>query len=181
MHLKRMAASTAIILSLTASTAFAAIDATPGKAPAKTPEVTENDNLKKDERDHTRKHTEEFSEDPVKRLEEKKSKILKKLEEGKITKEKADIIIDKIDKRINEMKAFQKLPLEQKREKLIKDFQLQLDAMVKEGKMKQEEADRMMKEITEKINKWDGKGYPKIHEEHHREHHREKYGEDHNK
>lgn len=34
--------------------------------------------------------------------------------------------------------------------------------LVRDGKMKPEEAERLLKEVTEKIKNWDGSGYPMI-------------------
>jgi len=99
--------------------------------------------------------------DPVKALEAKKEIIRKLVKEGKISKEKAEEIIRKLDAKIEKIKEFQSLPLEEKRKRLINDFTEKLDRMVKEGKISRQEADKMLKEITEKINKWDGSGLPK--------------------
>lgn len=109
------------------------------------------------------KRGEEFKKDPIKFLEEKKSRILKLMQEGKIDKDVAQKAIEKIDKKIEEIKEFQNLPLEKKREVLINKYKDRMAEMVKKGKIKQDEADKRMKEFIEKINSWDGSGYPIFH------------------
>lgn len=100
--------------------------------------------------------------DPIKMLEEKKAEIQEKLKEGKITKEKADELTIKIDERIKEIKEFDKLTTEQKKEKLIKKFDEVMDKKIKEGRITKEEAEILKKEFNEKIKNWDGKGYPRF-------------------
>jgi len=101
-------------------------------------------------------------EDPVKALERKKEKIQSLLKEGKISKEKADALISKIDEKIKKIEEFNKLPLEQKKEKLISKFKSYTERKVKEGKLTREKADELIKDFTERIQKWDGKGYPDL-------------------
>lgn len=101
--------------------------------------------------------------DPIKSLEMKKQKIRKMQEENKITKEKADEIISKIDTRIKEIEEFNKLPLDQKKAKLLERFKKSVDKRVEKGRITPEEADKMIREYTEKIEKWDGNGYPRLH------------------
>jgi hypothetical protein len=38
-----------------------------------------------------------------------------------------------------------------------------MDIMVKEGRIKQEEADKMIEKYDRMIKNWDGKGYPMFH------------------
>lgn len=100
--------------------------------------------------------------DPIKALESKKEKIQKLLKEGKITKEKADAITAKIDAKIKEIQEFNKLPLKQKKEKLISNFKASIERKVKEGKLSQDKADELIKKFNEKVQKWDGSGYPRF-------------------
>lgn len=104
----------------------------------------------------------EFVKDPLSVLENKKSEVQRLLKEGKISKEKAEAIIRKIDKRIAEIHAFNKLTLEQKREKLKKDCKEFLDSQVEQGRLEPEKAERIYMEYSEKLEKWDGTGYPKF-------------------
>lgn len=112
-----------------------------------------------------RHNREEFNKDPVKFLEEKKIKIQTLLKEGKITKEKADEITARLDSKIKEIQSFNKLTLQQKREKLINDCRTLIDKQVKEGKLDSAKASGIISDYTEKINKWDGTGYPFYHPE----------------
>ncbi len=98
--------------------------------------------------------------DPIKMLQEKKEKVREMLKEGKITKEQADAKISKIDARIKRIEEFNKLPLSEKKVKLISNFKAAMDRKVKDGKLTQSEAEEIIKEFTGKVEKWDGKGYP---------------------
>lgn len=100
--------------------------------------------------------------DPIKALEEKKAEIQEKAKEGKITKEKADELCKKIDERIKEIQEFDKLSVEQKKERIIKKFNEVLEKKINEGEIAKEEAEFMRKEFNEKIKNWDGKGYPRF-------------------
>jgi polyhydroxyalkanoate synthesis regulator phasin len=102
------------------------------------------------------------SEDPIKALKERKEKVKSLVKEGKISKEKADAINAKIDEKIKRIEEFNKLPVEQKREKLISGFQAFVERKVKEGKLTKEEAEELVKEFTDRIQKWNGKGYPDL-------------------
>lgn len=106
----------------------------------------------------------DFKKDPIAALEGRKNEILKHLNEGKIPKEEADAIIKKIDARIAEVKNFNTLTLDQKRDKLLKDCKSRLDLLVKDGKLDKKKADDMLKKYTDKIKQWDGVGYPKFFE-----------------
>ncbi len=106
---------------------------------------------------------EDFSKDPVKALESKKERIQSRLKEGKISKEKADAITARIDAKIKEVNEFNKLTPPQKKAKLINDFKTSMERRVKEGKLTRENADTILKDFTEKVNQWDGNGYPKFH------------------
>jgi lipoate-protein ligase A len=89
-------------------------------------------------------------------------RIRAKLKEGKITKEKADKITAKIDSRIEKIQQFNSLTTQQKKDKLIGDFKASLDEKVKAGRLTQEMADELLKKYTDKVNQWDGSGYPKF-------------------
>ena len=149
MRLKRLAVSAAIAFALTTSAAFA--------IPAESAPKHEENQVK---HKHGHKDWREFEKDPIKALEQKKEKVLKLYNDGKLTKEKADEIISKIDSKILDIKAFQKLPLNEKKEKLLKDCEIRLNKMVKEGRIDQKTAEDQFKEYVEKINKWGGNGYP---------------------
>lgn len=111
----------------------------------------------------TKQNCENFRKDPVKALENKKEKIQSMLKEGKITKEKADAITARINVRIHEINEFNKLTIQQKKTKLINDFRTSVENKVKEGKLTKEKANVMLKDYSDKLNKWDGSGYPKVH------------------
>lgn len=153
MKIKAMIASAVIIASLSATSAFAI----PVTACAETVkyDIAESKRIR-------HKNCGECMEDPIARLENKKSEVLKMLDEGKITKENADAVIKKIDSRIAEIKDFNKLTLDQKREKLIEDCKSRLDLLVKDGKIDKKKADDIQKSYTDKIKQWDGVGYPKF-------------------
>jgi F420-0:gamma-glutamyl ligase len=87
--------------------------------------------------------------DPVKVLESLKKKIEKRLKDGEISKERADKLISKIDKQINEIKEFRKLSLEERLKKKLE-----------ENKISQEEADEILKKEKKKILDWDGSSNP---------------------
>lgn len=149
MKLIKILIAGAMIASFTATAAFAA----PGGAPAPSSAQQQAHHEKK-----------EFStqEDPVKLLESKKARIQDKLKEGKIPQEKADLITKKIDARIQKVKEFDKLSVQQKKDMLKSDFKASLDKRVKEGKVDQGKADELFKKFTDKVNQWDGKGYPRF-------------------
>lgn len=98
--------------------------------------------------------------DPLKELQNKKEKIDSLLKEGKITKDEADKIKSRIDKKIKEINEFNKLPLEQKKEKLISRFKKKIEIKVSKGKLTRQQADELMRKFSEMIQKWDGTGYP---------------------
>lgn len=98
--------------------------------------------------------------DPIKALEQRKERVKKELEEGKITKQEADEIITKIDGKIEEIQEFKDMPLQQKKDTLIERFKTSIEQKVKSGKLPQDKADQLIKDYTEKINEWDGEGYP---------------------
>lgn len=102
----------------------------------------------------------EVEQDPIEKLKNKKQKVKELLDGGKITKEEADDLNAKIDAKIKEIQEFNKLTVEQKRDKLTKRFKDKMNNRVKEGKMTREKADEIIKEFNKKIEQWDGKGYP---------------------
>jgi hypothetical protein len=123
-----------------------------------------SDKADKGEKHCKRKDHQEFIKDPIKALESRKEKVQKSLKDGKITKEKADEINSRIDAKIKAIKEFNSLPLDKKRDKLITNFKAFMDKRVKDGKLSQEEANTKIKEFTDKIKKWDGTGYPMLHD-----------------
>lgn len=152
MRIRKIIAATTIVFALTTTFSLAKHSNFEPTVKDNQPRVEQKENQNQDEKKI----------DPIKVLERKKEKIKKLHKEGKITKEKAEEKLKKIDKKIEEVKEFQKLPLEQKRERVINNFKRELDMLVRDGKMKPEEAERLLKEVTEKIKNWDGSGYPMI-------------------
>lgn len=150
MKIKNLIASTAVIVLLTSSSVVAA------------PVIQEND--VKENKTEWRNKYDDFEKNPITALEENKNEILQLLKEDKLTKEKADAIISRIDAKISKIKAFEKLPLAQKKEALIKDCKARLDTLVKDGKIQKDKADAILKKYTEKIQNWDGIGYPDFHD-----------------
>lgn len=151
MKLKKLAAATAFVLVL-----FSPISTVTAKRSDIEPGAKDK-NIQLEKREKVN----EKERDPIKVLENKKERVKKLLQEGKISKEKADELIKKLDSKIEEIKEFQSLPLEEKRKRIINNFNVELERLVKEGKMDKQEAERLLKEVTEKINRWDGSGYPK--------------------
>ncbi len=102
----------------------------------------------------------EQEKDPIARLKEKKAKIQELLQQGKISKEEAEARLLLIDAKIRKIEEFNKLPLNDKKERLISHFKAFMNDCVKEGKITQEKADRLILEYTKKVNEWDGSGSP---------------------
>lgn len=100
--------------------------------------------------------------DPLKRLEKRKELIEKELKEGKITKEKADEMTDRIDKHIAKIKEFNSLSLPQKKQFLSEKFKSRIDHEVKQGKITKEEGDKALDEFNNSLENWDGKGFPQF-------------------
>lgn len=98
--------------------------------------------------------------DPIKMLEQRKANVRQELSEGKITKEEADNKIARIDKKIKDIQEFNKLPLKEKKEKLINSFTARVDKKVQEGELTRDNADKMISKFKAKVEKWDGNGYP---------------------
>ena len=144
MQLKKLAAATTIILVLSS----------PVSAMANFQPVVKDKQIQHEHR------LKEKERDPIKALEAKKERVKELLKEGKITKEKAEEIIQRLDNKIEKVKEFQSLPLEEKRKRVINNLTIELERLVKEGKMTKQDADQLLKEASDKIKKWDGTGYP---------------------
>jgi hypothetical protein len=153
MKLFRILASTVAIACLTVTTTFAA------------PDMAKSE--KSHDKDFKQKRA-EFEKDPIKALKNRKAEVQSLFNDGKMTKEKADAITARIDARIKEINEFNKLSVQEKRVKLTNDFKTFIDKRVKEGRLTKEEADIKIKDFTDKVTKWDGKGYPKFHEMRHK-------------
>lgn len=166
MKISKILAIAALTSCLTATTAFAQVDIGASKTES-TPQ-NKTDTIKKENKDFKGKkirhrNDADMQKDPIKALENKKVRVKSLLKEGKITKEEADRINARIDSKIKEIKEFNKLPLEKKKEKLLSDFKVRLEQKVKDGKISKDKMDEILKQYTEKINNWDGSGYPGIH------------------
>ena len=164
MKISKIFLTVAIVANLFSTAAFAL----PTHLESTNPVKTEEQDKSKDKDIHIDKKKckkgkckDEFT-DPIKLLKEKKEALLKLEKEGKISKEEADKKIKKIDSRIKEIEEFNRLPVEEKRAKLIEKFKKIMDKKVKEGKISREKADELISEYTKKIQEWDGKGMPKF-------------------
>jgi len=160
---KITAVAIAVVL-LTPAVAFAApgTNVSPdGVNPLRKYDLTKERDRQGKDRDYRQRWV-EFENDPIKILRERKEKVRSLVEKGKITKERADEINARIDARIKAVDEFNKLPLQQKRGKLIDEFRLKVETGVKEGRLTKEKADALLKEFSDKIAKWDGKGYPRF-------------------
>lgn len=115
--------------------------------------------FKCDEKDNC---SEKGDKDPLKRLEDKKERILKDYSEGKISKEQADELTKKIDEHILKIREFESLPLAKKKEHLFSRFKSCIDQQIKEGKITNEEGQKLLSEFSKELQKWDGKGFPKF-------------------
>lgn len=113
----------------------------------------------KTQQEQDRKQT---NEDPIKRLQEMKESIAKKAAEGKIDQKKADEITAKINEKIKQLEELNKLAPAQKKEKLKSMFKDAIDKKVNDGKLTRDKADEIIKKHNEKIDKWDGQGYPPV-------------------
>lgn len=150
--------STAVIaVSLAAASSFALTDASLCNSNHNSVAVAKNAQCCTKNRE---RNCEEFKKDPIKALQDEKDKIQSMLRDGKITKEKADKITSRIEAKIKEIQEFNKLTVQEKKAKLIADFKASVEKKVKEGKIDKAKADDMLNRFTEKVNKWDGNGYP---------------------
>lgn len=166
MKFPRILSAAVITTCLTATAAFAAPDVSSPSNVAVSQQ--KSDTVKKERKDFKgegfkHKHDGIKQQDPIKALQRKKEKIQTLLKDGKITKEKADAIIARIDSKIKEIEEFNKLTPQQKKDKLISGFKASVGKRVEEGKLTQEKADELVKKFTEKVQKWDGNGYPQFH------------------
>lgn len=109
--------------------------------------------------------------DILQKLENRKVKIQEKVSEGKISTEKANKIKARIDQRINKVKEISKLSPDKKKAALIADFKELMNKKVQNNRLTKEEADTLIKKYTEKVNSWDGNGYPILRHENHKEKH----------
>jgi len=98
--------------------------------------------------------------DPVKRLQDEKANIQKRLADSKITQDQADKAIAKIDEQIKKLQDFNNLTLDQKKAKLVEDFTAAVNNQVQAGKLTQDKADKMIADYKARVDKWDGTGYP---------------------
>lgn len=112
-------------------------------------------------KEHDRKD-EKGEKDPLKRLQDKKENIQKEYKEGKITKEKADELTQKIDKHIARIKEFNSLSLPQKKEHLLAKVKSHIEQDVKDGKITKEDGERILKDFNKDLANWDGKEFPKF-------------------
>lgn len=174
MKISKILLTAAVTANFFTTVAFAAPTPSKPTNPVKTEQSNmDNEKDKNLHTDHKKcrngECTGEFK-DPIKSLENRKERILKLEKEGKISKEEADIKIKKIDSKIKGIEEFNKLTVEQKREKIIGKFKEVMASQVKEGKISQEKADELISEYTKKIQEWDGNGMPKFfHKRHDKE------------
>jgi Uncharacterized protein conserved in bacteria len=157
MIFSKIFSSAAIIIVLTASPVFAAS----GSIALDRPSIVMEHNHK--DKGFHRQMFEEYRKDPIKALEKRKLEVQTLLKEGKINKEKADKITAKLDSKIKEIQSFNKLNLQQKKVRLLDDCRTTIEKMVKEGKLEKDKADTIFNKYREKIDKWDGNGYPQFH------------------
>lgn len=99
---------------------------------------------------------------PIENLKMKKKIIESLRKEGKISDEKAAELQKILDERIKKNEEFNKLPLQKKKEILLQNFKTRIEEKVKAGKITREQADKIIKEFSEKIKKWDGNENPKF-------------------
>lgn len=149
MKINTFMAVAVVFMSLSVLPAFAAEDSVTVEPKIESPSKGNYDN---------------WAKDPIGALESKKAEVQILLKEGKITKDNADKMTKRIDAKIAEIKEFNKLTLQQKKDRLIKDCKNRLDLLVKDGKIDRKKADGILKSYTEKIRQWDGTGYPKYFE-----------------
>ncbi|KRQ87396.1 hypothetical protein ABG79_00734 [Caloramator mitchellensis] len=115
-------------------------------------------------------------------LEQKKELIKKHFEEkinlavknGRLTQEQADKILKEFQEKLNAWDGktpmmfkerlggkfdvnFDNLTLAEKKDLVTKHFQDKLNFLVKNGKITQEQSDKMLNELKNKLNSWDGK------------------------
>lgn len=132
--------------------------------PKKNGELKQNGEIKQDIEKFKGKvkEMEKDHQGPLKKLEEKKEIIEKEYQDGKITKEQAEEKQEKIDKHIEKVKEFEKLPLPQKKEKISDKVKSKIEKDVQEGKITKDEGDKILKEFNQNLEKWDGSENPKM-------------------
>lgn len=160
MKLFRTLAITAIAVSISFTTVFASGT----EANRKEPKDLQKDHgkriEKRIEKEFPKGRLDKLEKDPIKILESQKERVKSLLEEGKISREKADAIISRIDEKIKRIREFNKLPLDEKKEKLKAGFRKFIEKQVERGKLSREKADELIKKYDKQIEKWDGNGYP---------------------
>ena len=109
-----------------------------------------------------KKRSKDEKDNPVKVLEGLKEKTEKRLKAGEISKEEAERLKTRIDKRIEEIKEFERLPLEEKKKLLISSLESRLEKKIEENKLSQEKAREILQKNIEEIQAWDGKSNPEI-------------------
>lgn len=151
MKVSGILAASAVTICLTASVAFAASGPSdlyrPGNAVYVLGTAHRDANMEQEK-------------DPIQRLQARKEKIKVLLAQGKISKEVAEAKITLIDAKIKEIEEFNKLPLPEKKDKLINHFKTFMNDKVKEGKISREKADELITKYTERVRQWDGSGSP---------------------
>jgi hypothetical protein len=160
MKLSRILAAAVLAACLTTSAVSAAPSASvsPETKAGQQMDIVEKKEFKTKSFGH--KHDWDGQQDPVKFLQEKKEKIQTRLKEGKITEEKAKAITAGIDTRIKEIQEFDKLSLQDKKNKLKSNFKAKIESKVKEGKLTQDKAKELEKEFAERVDTWDGTSFP---------------------
>lgn len=163
MKLVKIIVSAALATCLTATAAFAAPAAGSEEPvnPAQQSDTSKKGKMQLEDKEFRHRDKGIWNQqDPVKALQSRKEKIQSKLKDGKISKEKADKITAKIDTKIKEIQEFNKLTLQQKKDKLESRFKSSLDKRIKNGKLTQDKADKLLKDYSDRLKSWDGKGYP---------------------
>ncbi|ADL69453.1 hypothetical protein Tthe_1969 [Thermoanaerobacterium thermosaccharolyticum DSM 571] len=100
--------------------------------------------------------------DPIQLLENLKAKIEEKYSQGKISQNQENNIITKINSAEQKIENFNNMTLDQKKQTLIDYFTTIVNNEVKNGKITQDKANTLIKNFTDKVNKWDGTGYPPV-------------------
>ncbi|MFZ5989635.1 MAG: hypothetical protein ACOYWZ_21265 [Bacillota bacterium] len=98
--------------------------------------------------------------DPIKDLQTLRKEVQEDYKQGNISKDELDLALTKIDRKLNAVKEFNKLSLEQKKDRLINEFTKAVNRKVQEGKISENDMEKIISVFTEKVNAWDGKGYP---------------------
>lgn len=99
---------------------------------------------------------------PIKELQTLKKEIQKDYKQGNLSKDELDFALTKIDRKLNSIKEFNKLSLEEKKARLIDDFTKAVNINVQGGKISENDMEKIISTFTEQVNSWDGKGYPEF-------------------